>query len=234
MATLLVLGSKPDPQLPPRELIDAVACANASGYSAAQLGLPSPDYTVMTAVLVSGKPSDDHSLRVLHGLSTRRLYLLPRPKLEAGGALRRLCMHVKNWRMSPLWMQRRLRSFGYCWEEFIEHPASWYHQLVRDLAGGDSVIAHALGSKQASTGLVVTALGLADERYTQIVMAGFDFTLTHAYGVNPLIAGRGTTVSKHAETDIAVLRAWVARGLPIVTSEPAVHAKAGVPFVGVG
>ena len=40
MTTLLVLGSKPDPVLPPREAFDAVACANASGHSARRYGLP--------------------------------------------------------------------------------------------------------------------------------------------------------------------------------------------------
>src|SRR5690606_35619523 len=70
MTTLLVLGSKPDPALPPRSDVDAVACANASGRSAADLGLPSPVLTAMSAVLTSGQPSGRHSLRALRGLRT--------------------------------------------------------------------------------------------------------------------------------------------------------------------
>ena len=67
MTTLLILGSKADPALPPRAAYDDLACANASGFSAARHGLPTPAYTVMTAVLTSGKAEDDHSLQALRG-----------------------------------------------------------------------------------------------------------------------------------------------------------------------
>lgn len=232
MTTLLVLGSKPAPALPPRELVDAVACANASGHSAAGLGLPQPDYTVMTAVLASGKVSDDHSLRVLRGLSTDRLLMLPRPRLERDlGRLRLLRARLKAWRMSPWWLKRRLRALGYRWQSFVLHPASWYHALVLEVAGNDQALAGAMASKQPSTGIVAVALGLADRRYDRVVMAGFDFTLAHAYGDNPLIRDRQTSMSKHADTDITALAAFVARGLPLFTTEPAVHGKAGVPWL---
>ena len=39
MKTLVILGSKPLPVLPARGDFDDLACANASGYSAASLGL---------------------------------------------------------------------------------------------------------------------------------------------------------------------------------------------------
>jgi hypothetical protein len=51
MPTLLILGSKPDPALPPAASFDAVACANASGYSADRHGLPVPALTAISAVL---------------------------------------------------------------------------------------------------------------------------------------------------------------------------------------
>ncbi|MEZ5860807.1 MAG: hypothetical protein R3D28_17830 [Geminicoccaceae bacterium] len=71
MSTLLILGSKPEPALPPPGLIDAVACANASGRSAVQHGLPDPVLTVMSAVLTSGhKAANDLALEALRGLRT--------------------------------------------------------------------------------------------------------------------------------------------------------------------
>jgi hypothetical protein len=232
MATLLVLGSKPAPEIPPRALIDAVACANASGHSAARLGLPEPDYTVMTAVLASGKRSDDHSLRVLRGLSTDRLLMLPRPRLERSeGLLRAVRARLKAWRMSPWWLRRRLHGLGYRWRTFVVHPASWYHALVLEVGGKDPALAGVMAAKQPSTGIIAVALGLADARYDRVVMAGFDFTLAHAYGTNPLIDDRQTSSSKHADTDIMALGAFVARGLPLFTTEPAVNAKAGVPWL---
>ena len=45
MNTLLILGSKPEPELPPVASYNAVACANGSGYSAARYGLLDPVYT---------------------------------------------------------------------------------------------------------------------------------------------------------------------------------------------
>lgn len=229
MATLLVLGSKPAPALPPPAAIDAVACANASGFSAREAGLPTPELTVMTALLTSGKAADDHSLAALRGLATRRLYIYPRPRHAAvrGGWLARL----KDWRMSPWWMRRRLRALDYRWDEAILHPAAWYHELALDLAGHAPDAVAAMAGKQPSTGLIAVALALAERRFDRVVMAGFDFTLTHAYGDNPRIAERGVAASKHADTDRALLAAWVARGLPLLTSEPAVHAKAGVPLL---
>ena len=56
-SSLLVLGAKPDPILPPPGAFEAVACANASGYSAARLGLPRPAFTVMTSLLTDGSPA---------------------------------------------------------------------------------------------------------------------------------------------------------------------------------
>ena len=58
---LLVLGAKPDPILPPPGSFDAVACANASGRSAAELGLPTPVFTVLTALLTDGSEAGRHA-----------------------------------------------------------------------------------------------------------------------------------------------------------------------------
>ena len=87
MATLLILGSKPDPVLPPSDAFDALACANASGRSAARHGLPTPLFTVISAILTSGKQAPNRlALEALAGLHTGTLYFYPRP---ARGRVRR-------------------------------------------------------------------------------------------------------------------------------------------------
>lgn len=230
MATLLVLGSKPEPVLPPRHLIDAVACANASGFSARQHGLPDPDFTVMTAVLTSGKGSDEHSLRRLEGLRTHRLYHLPRPKAEAATGLRAWKLLWRMRHLTPGHMRRRLRELGYHYDEMTVWPASRYHALVRRLCRDDPEIDALIASKQASTGLVAVALGIDDPRFERVVMSGFDFTLTHAYGTNPLIVERGNALSKHADTDVAILRRLAETTPRLLTTEPTVHERAGVPL----
>lgn len=231
MATLLVLGSKPEPRLPPRVTIDAVACANASGFSARALGLPDPIFTVVTAVLTSGKPSDEHSLRRLAGLRTGRLWHVRRPKADAGGPLARAVAAFKMRKMSERELRRRLRALDYRYEELVSRPARFYHDLVLELCESDPEVAEAIARKQPSTGLLAVALGLADGRFERVVMAGFDFTLTHAYGDNPLIAERGSAASAHAPTDVAILRRLAARRSDLWTSEPVVHARTGVPLL---
>jgi hypothetical protein len=230
MTTLLILGSKPDPALPPRTAYQDVACANASGYSAARHGLPTPAYTVMTAVLTSGKAEDDHSLRVLTGLETRTLYFLPRPP-HRGGPAKRLLTHLKQWRLKPFYMKYRLRRLGYRYERFVVRPASYYHGLVRALCDHDPAISELMALKQPSTGMFALAIALADAAYDRVILSGFDFGLDHAYGENPLIRARGTSASKHADTDVAIIRHVAARRRSIFTTEAAVHERAEVALL---
>ena len=69
MKTLLILGSRPQPKLPPAASYQDVACSNASGYSAAQLNLPRPVFTVMTSIIACNIESGKQSLNALKGLS---------------------------------------------------------------------------------------------------------------------------------------------------------------------
>jgi hypothetical protein len=231
MATLLILGSKPDPALPPRSAYQALACANASGFSAARHGLPAPAYTVMTAVLTSGKAEDNHSLRVLRGLETGTLYFLPRPE-PRGGPVKRALTHLKQWRLKPFHMRRCLHRLGYRYDRLVVRSAAHYHALVCSLCGHDPEIGELIRTKQPSTGMFALAIGLADGAYDRFILSGFDFGLTHAYGESPLIRARGTTESKHADTDVAIIRHLATSHGGIFTTEPAVHERTGVPLLG--
>jgi len=228
VSTLLVLGSKPDPVLPERSAIDAVACANASGRSAADHGLPTPVLTAMSAVLTSGQASGRHSLRALHGLRTERLVMLPRHE-RGGGAAKRLWRRVRQFRMEPAWFRARLRAAGYRWQRFETRPLAEYHELVLRLCDDDPALRAQFARKHPSTGVFAVALGLADGRFGRVIVAGMSFELTHAYGVNPEIAERGSAASKHADTDVMVLERLARRG-DLFTSEPIVAERAGVPL----
>jgi hypothetical protein len=231
MRTLLILGSKPSPALPPRSSFEALACANASGRSAASLGLPEPVFTVITSVLTSGhKPANELALMALTGLRTGKLYLYPRPTAR-GFLLKRLVREIRNFKVRPRYIQRTLRHVGYRFDEFISPPRQFYHDLVLALCGHDPVIRAQIGQKQPSTGMVALALGLADRAFDRVVLSGFSFEITHAYAHNPLIDQLGTTRSKHADTDISILRCLAGRHANLYTSEPAVHERAGVPLL---
>lgn len=227
MTTLLVLGSKPDPALPERSAIDAVACANASGRSAAERGLPAPVLTAMSAVLTSGQASGRHSLRALRGLRTELLHLLPRHE-RGGGAAQRLWRRARHFRMEPAWFRARLRAAGYRWERFETQPLAAYHELVLRLCDDAGALRAQFAHKHPSTGVFAVALALADGRFDRVIVAGMSFELTHAYGANPEIAERGTAASKHADTDVMVLARLAHRG-DLFTTEPIVAERAGVP-----
>jgi hypothetical protein len=231
MATLLILGSKPEPVLPPAGGFDALACANASGRSAASLGLRDPVFTVMTSVLTSGhKPANDLALKALAGLRTGKLYLYPRPTAR-GFLLKRLVREMRNFKVKPRYILRRLRGVGYRFDELISPPREFYHQLVLGLCGHDPVIRAQIEHKQPSTGMIALAIGLESGAFDRVVMSGFSFEITHAYAHNPLIDHLGTTRSKHADTDISILRCLARRHASLYTTEPTVNDRAGVPLL---
>ncbi len=231
MPTLLILGSKPEPVLPPAAGFDALACANASGRSALGLGLPDPIFTVMTSVLTSGhKAANDLALEALRGLRTGKLYLYPRPAAR-GFLLKRLVREARRIKLKPWYFQRSLRAAGYRFDEFISPPRAFYHDLVLRLCGQEPAIRAQIEHKQPSTGIIALALGLEGGAFDRVVMSGFSFEITHAYAHNPLIDQLGTTRSKHANTDISVLACLVRRHANLYTTEPVVHERAGVPLL---
>jgi hypothetical protein len=231
MRTLLVLGSKPDPALPPGDGFDALACANASGRSAARHGLPTPLFTVISAILTSGKQAPNRlALEALAGLSTRTLYFYPRP-VRGRGPLGRACNAVRSFRTSPLYFRSRLRSLPYSFER-VENPGlERYNDMLAELCDHEPELVARMRAKQPSSGMLALAVGLAWYDFGRCVLSGFSFEITHAYAENPLIAERGSAISKHAETDIALLRHLCRRFGTIYTTEPTVNQRAGIPLL---
>ena len=236
MNTLLILGSKPEPELPPVASYNAVACANGSGYSAARYGLLDPVYTVMTSFIASGIESGKQSLQALEGLNTGTLYFLGR-RQRRSTRLGRLIHNVQNYRkkrlyrMQPFYLKRILRSLHYGYENFIALGPDQYDVLVEELCERDSEILEQLAKKRPSTGLITLALGIEQQVYQRFILSGFSFELTHPYAQNPEIGERGTEVSEHAATDIMVIR-YLSRKLGnIFTTESTVHERAEVPLL---
>jgi len=228
--TLLVLGSKPKPVLPPIQAYDALACANASGFSAARNGLPSPEYTVMSAILTSGIASGQHSLQAVSGLRTGRLYFLPRPPKHR--SLGKTLLHpLKAYRITAGYLRRVLHSFGYHYDEFINPGWTYYQALFQEICDDQPRLMELVRTKHPSSGVVAIALGLARERFDRLIISGFSFELTHAHGRNPDIDERGTTSSKHAPTDIAVVSHLARRYGNVYTTEPVVSECAGIPML---
>lgn len=230
MTTLLVLGSKPDPALPPASDFDDLACANASGYSAARHGLPRPAFTLISAILTSGIGSGRQSLQALHGLETDGLYYFPRPS-KRRKLLKRPLGLVQDFRTGPFYFRRRLRKASFTWRHFVLHDHAWYQGLVTRLCQGDEALQKQLGSKSPSTGIMTLVVGMSLGVYDRYILSGFSFELTHAYADNPEIGERGTKVSRHTPTDVRFLRHLSRTRGDIFTTEPVVHEHTGVPLL---
>jgi hypothetical protein len=231
MATLLVLGSKPNPVLPPRDGFAALACANASGRSAASHGLPMPLFTVISAIVTSGKQAPNRlALEALAGLATRTLYFYPRP-VRGHGALSRAVHRLRSFRTQAFYFKRRLHTVGYRFDLFANPGLERYQAMLAELCDHDPELVAQIRAKQPSSGMLALAIGLAWHEFERYVLSGFSFEISHAYADNPLIAARGSAHSKHAETDIALLRHLSKRFGTIYTTEPTVNQRAGVPLL---
>jgi len=235
MKTLLILGSKPAPAIPAASDYNDLACANGSGYSAAQLDLPVPAYTVMTSVLASGIESGRQSLQAIAGLKTGTLYFLKR-RVRTRKLPGRLLHYLRNYRkkrlyrMRPAYLKRVLRSIGYSFDSFIDLDSHYYDGLVEKLCDRDPQILAQLQKKRPSTGLIALVLGIEQKVYQRFIIAGFSFELTHPYASNPEITERGTARSEHMSTDIAVIR-YLAGKFDVFTTESSVHENTGVPLI---
>lgn len=229
MSGLLILGSKPEPALPPRVSYSAVACANASGYSAAVHHLPPPQFTVMSAILPAVE-SGRQSLRVLAGLRTETLYFFPRPATRRK-RLKQITGLLSLLRVQPFYLRRVLRSVGYGYGRFVERSHDFYDGLIKELCDNDQNIVQQIQRKQPSTGVTALAIGLAEHHYDRYILSGFSFELTHAYAENPEIAQRRSKASLHAETDINVMGYLTKKFGNVYTTEPTVHERAGIPFL---
>jgi len=231
MATLLILGSKPNPILPPRKCFDALACANASGRSAARHGLARPLFTVISAIVTSGKQAPNRlALAALAGLGTRTLYFYPRP-VRGRGPLGRGFNALRSFRTSAPYFRSRLRSLPYRFDRFENPGLERYHALLAELCEHEPALVAQMRAKQPSSGMLALAIGIAWLDFERFVLSGFSFEITHAYADNPLIAERGSAGSRHAETDILLLRHLSRRFGTIYTTEPMVNQRAGIPWL---
>jgi hypothetical protein len=230
MTALLVLGSKPDPVLPPRSTFDDIACANASGYSAAKHGLQIPAFTVISAILTSGVGSGKQSLLALSGLETEVLYYFPRPR-KCRKLLKKPLGLLQDFRTGPFCFRYQLRKASFTWQRFIKHDNAWYQGQVARLCQGDEALQEQLVSKSPSTGIMALVVGMSLGVYERYILSGYSFELTHAYADNPEIDERGTKASLHTPTDIRVLKYLSGTYGNIFTTEQAVHDHAGVPLL---
>lgn len=238
MATLLILGPKPNPVLPPASAWDDLACANASGFSAAKLGLPDPVFTAVTALLTSGIESGRQSMQAMHGLHTGTLYFLystsRKTSLRQSRPVKFLRAVYLRARVTPAYFRWAMGRAGYRWDHFVAAEVDSYVAATRGECETGEKLFELAASKRPSTGLTALLIGLSLSRYDRFILSGFSFELTHAYAENPEIHERGTRESRHMSTDIKFLQCLTASLGNLFTTEPAVNRLTGVPLLDQG
>jgi hypothetical protein len=236
MKTLLILGSKPAPELPPPTSFQEVACANGSGHSAEGHRLPRPTFTVMTPIIACDIDSGRQSLEALTGLSTGTVYFL-RQRNEGRRGFASLLGRIKTLRekpfhrMQPFYLKRKLRSISYHHDRMVALGPEEYDTLVERLCDRDAEVLSQLERKRPSTGVIALAVAIDQKKYDRYILSGFNFELTHPYAINPVIKKRGTAASSHAETDVMVIGYLARKTGNVFTTEKAVHERADVPFL---
>lgn len=184
----------------------------------------------MSAILTSGIASGRHSLRAVSGLSTGRLYFLPRAPRKR--TLARALLHpLETYRITAGYLRHVLRSVDYGYDEFLDPGWDYYQSMFEELCRDEAEVLELVRSKHPSSGVVAIALGFIREQYDRLIVSGFSFELTHAHGRNPDIDERGTTASKHAATDIAVVRHISGKWGNVYTTEPVVAERAGLALL---
>ena len=170
------------------------------------------------------------ALKAMAGLATETLYVCGREVYRRSPWKRLLNWRVA-WESRPAALVQRLRAVDYRYQRMVIRPVSDYLAMVMALTHQDAAIARMMAEKAPSTGVLAAVQGLAEFGYDQVILSGFSFEITHAYANNPVIGERGTTASKHADTDIAVLAAIAGATGRLGTTETIVAERAGLPLL---
>ena len=226
MSCLLVLGSKPSPNIPLNSTYDDVACANASGYSADQCGLKRPKFTVMSSCITSGMSRvEQKSYNAIQGLETDTLYFVPSVTKNDKYTLTKLARYFWTIRRQPLFAKIRLWMVNYGYKKFVTKKKSKYIETIKKTCKNDKKVVEAIENKKPSTGITALCIGIYSGRYEKYIMSGFSLETEKEYFED-------TSQKKymHESTDIRILKNLKKR-FDIRTTEPKLNEKTNIDMV---
>lgn len=204
----LVLGSAPDPTPPRLPLASgtAVFCVNCAGYSASQLGLATPEVTLLRSKKLI-HPDKEPDRRALRGLTTRHLVLVQSD--DAGSPLDTYI--------------DRLAELDFRYDALsamsIEHRAAVVeHVTGRPLGRGRRE------TSKSSSGIAAACIALFLGA-REVVLAGFSLDSAGLSYVS------GPSARHHVKPDREALVHMRAAGLPMRTTEPRLAELTGLPLI---
>ena len=200
----LILGSAPNPQLPSGQLNKMnLVCVNGSGWSAKQLGLLTPELTVMGGSILT-KPSAEASREAIKSLKTRKLLLI---EYEVTLAEAREILIRLDYQYEELQVIRYKRRAG----------------IIKAATGKNLGYGHNDKSK-ISNGLFAACFSLY-QGAPEVILSGISLNSNgHNYS-NTL------QIRSHVVPDKEAIIAMYRRQLPIRTSEPELAELIGIDLV---
>jgi hypothetical protein len=198
----VVLGSAPDPSVPPGPY--HLICVNSSGYAARALGLPEPDVTVLAGFKLI-HPNREEDRQALRGLRTRTLllvtYLLPVPLAEA---------------------ERMLAELDFRYERLETVDFDGRARVIEGVTGSP-LGSEAAPESRVSNGIFAACYAL-QAGAPCVVLCGISLTSGgHFY------SDRGRP-RRHIASDTAALVALQARGWPVQTTDAGMARATGMPL----
>lgn len=228
MSTLLLLGSKPNPVIPSKGSYDAVACANASGYSAKNYDLKSPVFTVIAASsLMSSNESAKKARKNLRGLSTNQVFIYPsKQEFNFLRLLRKL--YRANLKSSYLEIKRHklftyliLKTLGYKFKHYSYMSRQKYQSLF-------DIAPLKLNEYNPSTGIVALMIGVKQFKFDTIIISGFSFETNHIYDEKVDVI---PVYNRHFEFDSLTIKSLYSKGVKIITTEKTVSEICDIPLI---
>ena len=198
----LVLGSAPDPKVPPPGRFDVLICINGSPWIAQKWGLKTPDLTVVAGYsTLTNKDVRVATQGIWSGLTTRELLFI-----EAGAT-------AQDGR-------QLLDACGFRYGAFRSMTIIERAAIIGQLCG----VELGLGPRdeRISNGMFATVLSIWADA-SEVILTGFSLSGGHSYMTD-------ATPREHLEGDIAFLKLVHNLGCRVVTTVDEFHRDYGLPL----
>lgn len=204
--TWVILGSAPNPTIPRSKIADSIlVCVNASGFVASKSKLPVPGVTIMSGYMAVPPTNDveETTRNAIKGLKTKELVWIDRG-----------CAFTNA--------KAQLRKLDYGYETATVFTHEQRAQIVKQITGAD--LATQSRDRKISTGLFAVCFALY-RGASEVILSGISLsTGGYEYCQRP-------KERRHVLPDQTAISKLLDAKLPVKTSEKALSAITGIPFV---
>ncbi len=176
--TLLILGGKPKPSIPPYKEYNDVACANASVYSASKYNIGVPVFTVLSSYFTAGDDGMSRKgMSKIEGLKSKKVFFLTVRNTEKS-ILKKMAKRIYMYKNSELYARYNLWRHNFDYDVFRSRSRKWYREVINKCGEIDIKPS----DKGPSSGIISLAIGVESEKYDRYILSGFSFEHKKEYG----------------------------------------------------